>query len=99
MSKITQPTEEWAEEVRILRMKVARQQRALNAVALLAEQRRKYDRDECCIRMGDVVNLALYNRRGPGTGMICTGKFVPKCPDCEKIKRCCAFHSTSVEGW
>jgi hypothetical protein len=82
------------EDIAAYRAKIQRQRTALSKVGLLAEQRRKYPtRDECCIRMGDVVNQAMYNRRGPGTNAICTGQFVPKCPDCELLQRCCTFHS------
>lgn len=75
---------------------VESQERALRSVGLLAEQRRKYTtRDEVCIRMGDVVNREMYNRRGPGTGELCTGRFIIGCPDCETLRRCCEFHSLS----
>lgn len=67
--------------------------RELKRIAMLAEQRRKYDRDECCIRMGDIANRALWNRRGPGTGELCTGERVKDCHDCNILARCCTFHS------
>ena len=67
--------------------------KALHAIAMLAEQRRKYDRDECCIRMGDVANRAIWNRRGPGTGELCRGVSVKGCPDCTILSHVCLFHS------
>ena len=80
----------------LVRRQFESRERTLRAVALIAEQRRKYEtRDEACVRMGDIVNREMYNRRGPGTAQLCTGRFITGCPDCETLRRCCEFHSLS----
>ena len=65
---------------------------ALDKIAGLAEQRRQYDnKDELVVRMGDIANKALYNRRGPGTQIYCKG-FTKDCKQCKLMGRACQFH-------
>ncbi len=66
--------------------------RALEDIAGLAEQRRGYDRDELTIRMGDIANQAVWDRRGPGTEGI-AGYKPEKCRDCKTLRRACTFHT------
>lgn len=65
---------------------------ALRKIGGLAEQRRNYDnRDELAVRMGDIANKALHNRRGPGT-QVYRGFSPLTCKDCKLMKQVCSFH-------
>ena len=54
--------ERYEEQLGRLEQKLQKFRTALDKVGLLAERRRLYDRDECCVRMGDTISVTGCTR-------------------------------------